>query len=40
MSENAENVQRKTLKELQKAGELLLKNNTRKSGCMEVNRKK
>ena len=44
MSEKAENVQRKTLKDLQKAGELLITLSTLKitgkSGCLEGNRKK
>ena len=43
MSEKAENVQRKTLKDLQKAGELLIRTTlkmTGQSGCLEGNRKK
>ena len=33
MSEKAENVQRKTLTDLQKAGELLIRTTVRKCGC-------
>ena len=37
MSEKAENVQRKTLKDLQKAGELLIRTTLKKTGQSERN---